>query len=122
MGRKKVPELLRAEGLRVVTLADHYGIPADETIEDSEWLQLCGERGWLALMKDDRIRYVGAERHALVEYRVRAAVITNANLPALEMVERITRALTDLAGICSERGGPFLFALQQNRIDEISLN
>ena len=122
LGRKKVPELLRAEGLRVVTLADHYGIPADETIEDSEWLQLCGERGWLALMKDDRIRYVGAERHALVEYRVRAAVITNANLPALEMVERITRALTDLAGICSERGGPFLFALQQNRIDEISLN
>ena len=82
LGRKKVPELLRAEGLHVVTLADHYGIPADETIEDSEWLQLCGQRGWLALMKDDRIRYVGAERHALVMYRVRAAVITNANLPA----------------------------------------
>ncbi len=129
LGRKKVPELLRAEGLRLVTLAEHYGIPNDETVEDVEWLQLCGERGWFAIMKDDRIRYVGAERRAehaprraLVESRVRAAVITNANLPAAEMAERIIRALTDLAAICAERQGPFLFALQQTRIDEISLD
>lgn len=38
------------------------------------------------------------------------------------MAERIIRALTDLAAICTEREGPFLFALQQNRIDEISLD
>jgi hypothetical protein len=122
LGRKKVPELLRAEGLRLVTLAEHYGIPNDETIDDIEWLQLCGERGWLAVMKDDRIRYVGAERHVLVDNRVRAAVITNANLPAADMAERIIRALTDLAEICSEREGPFLYALQQNRLAEISLD
>ena len=114
LGRKKVPELLRAKGLRLVTLAEHYGIPNDETIDDTEWLQLCGERGWLAVMKDDRIRYVGTERHALVEYRVRAAVITNANLPAADMAERIIRALTDLAET-------FLFAVQQSRLDEIEL-
>ena len=105
-----------------MTLAEHYGIPNDETIDDTEWLQLCGERGWLAVMKDDRIRYVGAERTALVESRVRAAVITNANLPAADMAERIIRALTDLAEICGQRKGPFLFALQQNRLDEISLD
>ena len=52
----------------------------------------------------------------------RERVITNANLPASEMAERIIRALTDLAAICSERHGPFLFALQQNRLDEISLD
>ena len=28
LGRKEVPELLRAEGLRLVTLAEHYGNPA----------------------------------------------------------------------------------------------
>jgi PIN like domain len=76
LGRKKVPELLRAEGLRLITLAEHYGIPSDETVEDVEWLQLCGDRRWLAVMKDDRIRYVGAERRALVESRVRAAVVS----------------------------------------------
>lgn len=54
LGRKKLPELLRAEGLRLVTLAEHYGIPHDE--------------------------------------------------------------------ICDAREGPFLFALQQNRIEEIALD
>jgi hypothetical protein len=69
LGRKKVPELLRAEGIRLITLAEHYGIPNDETIADTEWLQLCGERSWLAVMKGDRIRYVGAERQALLIFR-----------------------------------------------------
>ena len=63
--------------------------------------------------KDDRIRYVGAERDTLVDSRVQAAAITNANIPATAMAERIIRALNDLALICAEREGPFLFALQQ---------
>jgi hypothetical protein len=77
--------------LRVVTLAEHYGIPQDENVLDTDWLSLCGERGWLALMKDDRIRYVGAERQALVETQVCAAVITNAQLSADVMADRILR-------------------------------
>ena len=84
LGRKKVPTLLRDESLRLVTLAEHYGIPVDEQVADSEWLELCGQRGWLAVMKDDRIRYVGVEKRALIDHRVRAAVITNANLAAIE--------------------------------------
>jgi PIN like domain len=122
LGRKKVPELLRAEGIRLVTLAEHYGIPNDETIADTEWLELCGQRGWLAVMKDDRIRYVGAERQALFDFGVMAAVITNANLPAGEMAARIVRALSDLAQICADRDRPFLYALHQNRIEDILLN
>ena len=122
LGRKKVPEMLRAEGLRLVTPAEHYGVPHDETIQDTEWLHLCGEREWLAIMKDDRIRYVGAERKALIENHVRTAVITNANLSAADMVARIIRALPDLAEISRDRRGPFLVALQQNRIDEIGLD
>jgi hypothetical protein len=44
LGRKKVPDLLRAAGLRLVTLAEHYGIPADEGVADTEWLELAGRR------------------------------------------------------------------------------
>jgi hypothetical protein len=77
LGRIKVPALLRAEG--------HYGIPADERVPDTEWLELCGTRRWLALMKDDRIRYLPVERRALIEHGVRAAVITNANISAYEV-------------------------------------
>ncbi len=40
LGRIKVPTLLRASGLRVTTLAEHYGVPADEEVRDVEWLEL----------------------------------------------------------------------------------
>jgi hypothetical protein len=38
LGRIQVPNLLRAAGLRLVTLAEHYGIPADEEVADTTWL------------------------------------------------------------------------------------
>ena len=96
LGAKRVPAALRAEGYRLVTMAEHYGVPADQDVADTDWLRLCGERGWLALMKDERIRYVDAEKRALLDHRVRAAVITNGNLSAELMAERIIRALPDL--------------------------
>jgi PIN like domain len=52
------PDLLRAAGLHLHTLAEVYGIPADETIADVDWLARAGHEGWVVLMKDERIRYV----------------------------------------------------------------
>ncbi|MGH3770194.1 MAG: hypothetical protein ACRDRW_02135 [Pseudonocardiaceae bacterium] len=34
LGRRQVPDLLRASGLRLRTLAEVYGVPADEDIQD----------------------------------------------------------------------------------------
>lgn len=57
LGRIGVPSLLRAAGLRLTTLAEHYGVPQDENVPDEEWLALAGERGWVVFMKDYRVRY-----------------------------------------------------------------
>ena len=122
VGRIKVPQLLRAHGLRLVTLAEHYGVPADENVADVAWLRLVGERRWLAVMKDDRIRYVPAERQALLKHRVRAVVLTNANLSSLDMAERIIRAVPSLADLCSSDDGPFLCAIHARRIELIPLS
>lgn len=47
LGRLKVPGLLRAAGLNLVTLAEHYGVPDDESVADETWLELAGTRvGW----------------------------------------------------------------------------
>ena len=64
---------------------------------DTDWLELCGQQGWQALMKDDRIRYVAAEKQALINHRVRAGVLTNANLSADQMTDRIIRAVAQFA-------------------------
>jgi hypothetical protein len=122
LGRIKVPSLLRKHGVRLVTLAEHYGIPADETVADVDWLRLVGERSWIALMKDNRIRYVPAEKAALIEHGVRAFVITNQGLPADDMVKRIVSAIPSITEICLSRTGPFLYAIQANRVDEIDLS
>lgn len=42
LGRRQVPELLRAAGLRLHTLAEVYGIPVDETVADVDWLARAG--------------------------------------------------------------------------------
>jgi len=55
LGRRQVPDLLRAAGLRVKTLSEAYGIPADEDVTDVGWLEWAGTRGWVVLMKDEKI-------------------------------------------------------------------
>lgn len=37
--------------LRVITLAEHYGVPDDENVEDKEWLELAGATRWPVFMK-----------------------------------------------------------------------
>jgi hypothetical protein len=61
LGRHQIPALLRSAGLRLRTLAEVYGVPADETIVDVDWLTGSGQQGWVVLMKDERIRYHPAE-------------------------------------------------------------
>ncbi|MFC0861870.1 hypothetical protein ACFHYQ_06140 [Sphaerimonospora cavernae] len=76
LGRIAVPNLLRAAGWDLITLAEHYGVPADEQVADTEWIEEAAKLGWIVLMKDKRIRYRRAEIDAVIEYRARCFVIT----------------------------------------------
>lgn len=49
LGRLIVAAGLRAAGIRVITLAEHYGIPTDERVSDADWLHECGRHGWAAI-------------------------------------------------------------------------
>jgi hypothetical protein len=81
LGRKAVPEALRADGWDVITLAEHYGIPADEQVADTDWIEEAAKRGWPILMKDKRIRHRQAEITAVTEHKARCFVITRGDLP-----------------------------------------
>src|SRR6266705_1579543 len=50
LGRKAVPEALRADGWDVITLAEHYSMPADEQIPDTDWIEEAAQRRWPILM------------------------------------------------------------------------
>lgn len=53
LGRIQVPRLLREFGLRVTTLVERYGVPADELVSDEDWLADAGRLGEVVLMKDE---------------------------------------------------------------------
>jgi hypothetical protein len=88
LGRRHLAEALTACGLVVHTLSSVYGEKRGQGVEDAEWLALAGERGWVVLMKDDRIRRRPAEIEALRVAGIRAFCLTNANLRAEEQSER----------------------------------
>jgi hypothetical protein len=120
LGRVKVPLLLRGAGLRLVTLAEHYGVPADEVVADEEWLELAGTSGWVVLMKDTRIRYRPAERAAVTEHAVQAFCLSNQNLSAAAMANRILRNLDAIVQATAEPG-PFIYAVHEARIERLQV-
>lgn len=120
LGRLKVPSILRAYGLRLTTLAEHYGVPRDETITDEEWLALAGRRGWVVLMKDARIRYNRVERETVREHRVRCFCLSNRSLTGEEMAEWFLVNIDRIARSCRE-AGPFIYAVHKNRIDRLEI-
>ncbi|HZD02348.1 MAG TPA: hypothetical protein VFA46_19805 [Actinomycetes bacterium] len=120
LGRIQVPGLLRAAGLRLVTLAEHYGIPADQDVADTTWLAEVGLRGWVALMKDENIRRNDAERMAVKQYAVRCFCLTRQSLTAQDMADRFLRNLSAMERACSQPG-PFIYAVYENRILQLPL-
>lgn len=119
LGRRQVPAL-RDAGLRLHTLAEVYGVPADEDVADTDWLELAGQRGWPVLMKDERIRYRPSERAAVVAHRVQAFCLTGGNLRAAAMAEQYLAVVEELAQACL-RPGPFLYAVSARGLRRLDL-
>lgn len=121
LGRIQVPQRLRAAGLLLTTLSEHYGMPADEQVADVTWLTDSGQHGWVVFMKDERIRRRPAEQAAVIAHRVRCFVIVRGDLRAAEMANRFLDNLPAIVHACREPG-PFLYAVHERRIEELKLD
>ena len=76
-------ELIKA-GLVVEIHDDHFA--RDE--EDRVWLRTVGERGWVVLTKDQRLRYRPLEIAALRASKARVFVLTAGNLRGIVLIRR----------------------------------
>ena len=118
LGRKAVPEALRADDWDVITLAEHYGMPADEQVADTEWIEEAAKRGWPILMKDKRIRHRQAEITAVTEHKARCFVITRGGLPSADMAQRFITNKTAILTAAAEPG-PYIYSVQIERISRL---
>lgn len=118
LGRVAVPNGLRDDGWDVVTLAEHYGIPRDEEVADTEWIADAASLGWVILMKDKRIRYRSAEIGAVAEHQAKCFVITRGDLTSADMVRRFTANKKAIYRLAATRG-PYIYSVQQDRLDQL---
>lgn len=120
VGRIGVAAGLRTAGLVVITLAERYGMPADEHVSDVEWLTETGRNNWAALKSDANIRRRDApERRALVEARVRTFVISG-QLTTAQKVERVLANLDRMARAC-HNPGPFVYRIHPDRLQRLEI-
>jgi hypothetical protein len=105
LGRSVVAERLRREGVRVEVHDDHF---PDQRTSDEEWLRFAGERGWVVLTPDAKIRYRVNERTAVQSARVRQFVLTARTLTGSEIGEVLVKALPRIRRLVEEFEPPFI--------------
>jgi predicted nuclease of predicted toxin-antitoxin system len=111
LGRRAVPSALRDAGFEVVSHDDVFAADADDEI----WLTEAGARGWIVLMKDDRIRYRPRERVALEAARVQAFALTSANMTGEQQAYLLTTHADRMERFCAEHPGPFVVGVYRER-------
>jgi hypothetical protein len=102
----------------VITLAEHYGIPADEQVADKDWIEEAAKRGWPILMKDKRIRYRQAEITAVTEHKARCFVITRGDLLSADMAQRFITLKAAIL-LAAAEPGPYIYSVQADRISRL---
>jgi hypothetical protein len=97
-------------------MADVYGERIGQGLADEEWLRDAGERGWVVLMKDAKIRYRPAELQVVIDHGLRAFCLMNANLRGVEMAERFVENLPRITRIANERPGPYIYGVYRDAV------
>jgi predicted nuclease of predicted toxin-antitoxin system len=104
LGKKRVASALREAGATLHIHDDHF--PPDA--KDEDWLAEAGQRGWIVLTKDHRIRYRHVERLALMKAGVAAFILTSGDLQGEEMAQIFVRALPKVKRFLQKHAKPFI--------------
>ena len=99
-----VPGALRAIG-EEVKVHDELFSPG---LADRTWLRVAGEKKWIVLNEDSKLRYHRSEVMELLSARVRAFMLVNKNLTGAEMGRVFVKALPRIKKLCGLRPAPFI--------------
>ena len=110
LGKKQIAEALRIAGA-IVLIHDDYFSPDEQ---DINWLKVAGDKGWIVLTKDSRIRYRALEKLALMKAGVAAFILTSADLKGNEMAEIFVRSLPAISKTIKKYQKPFIAKITRN--------
>ena len=104
LGVEPIRTALVDAGLTVEIHDDHF----DRDEDDRVWLRDVGDRGWVILTKDQRLRYRPLELAALRSSRARVFILVAGNLRGSEIAAVFVKALPRIYRILASRPGPFV--------------
>lgn len=99
----RFPQILSAAGLAVEPHKDHFAHDCDDEV----WLQAIGERGWVALTHDRRIRYKPNELRAVVRHGVALLVIIG-DAPYPDLAHNFVATLPRIERFLARTTPPFI--------------
>jgi hypothetical protein len=113
----KFPSTLRAAGLDVEEHDDHF----EPTTPDVEWITTVAARNWIAISRDERIRYKPNERRAVFDAGLGLLLmIGNATHPELAM--NFVRSTGPIMAFLSRYKPPFIAKLYRPSPKEVARN
>ncbi|PIB75995.1 hypothetical protein CQY22_007925 [Mycolicibacterium brumae] len=118
LGRLIVPRILRAHGVSLTTLSEHYGEAAGQTVIDTDWIRLTAERGWVGFHKDAAISRNDAERDAVMESAARMFCIPRADITGEDSAQRFIRNLEAIR-LAAQSDGPFIYKVLAHHIERL---
>jgi hypothetical protein len=100
---KQFPEILKDAGLAVERHRDHF----EHDAEDEAWLEVIGQRGWIALTHDRRIRFKPNELAAVMRHRVALLVIIG-KAPYPELAHAFVATFSNVERFVAGRAPPYI--------------
>jgi hypothetical protein len=80
----------------------------ESNVVDEKWLRFVGQKGWIAITKDKRIRYRGPALEVIRKEKVKLFVLSKGNLTGLEMAEIIKKAIPRIKIFIARHEPPFI--------------
>lgn len=100
----EIAEVLRQAGALVHLHRDHF----TQGVSDEEWLSIVGQKGWIIITRDARIRYNNIERVALQNVNARVFVLVSKNMTASQMAAVIEKAYSAIEKYVARGSAPFI--------------
>jgi hypothetical protein len=94
---------------------DRVGVTVPFGAPDDVWLSHCGKHSFLALTRDERIRYRALEKQALIEHGVACFTFTQGQATATQCAARIVALAPKMVAIAASQPRPFLYTFGLSR-------
>lgn len=118
LGAIEVPGILRAQGLDLITMREHYGENYGQTVADHDWIALVAQQNWIGLHKDAQIRRRALEQASVMETGARMFCVADGNLTAADAAQWILNNINRIARAAAQPG-PYIYAIYSHRINRV---